>query len=960
MPISQANTRRNTELFLLCFAAIPVLVLYAMYLMNSNVSVNAVTLAVPISLFAAFAAAHVAVRLFAPGADSAILPVVFVLAGTGITFVTRLNQDLAVGQIIWMFISVAAMVATIVLVRDVDAIIQYKFTIGIAGIALLLLPSILGTEIGGAKLWIVIGPFSFQPSEIAKVLVILFLGAYLAENREILSASSIQVGPLSFPRPRMLLPLVVMWGISLVVVISQHDLGSALLFFTFFILMLYVSTGRVGYVVFSLLLLLVGAVICYHVVYRVQTRVEIWLDPFADASNRGLQIVQSLYSLADGGLAGTGIGKGLCTYIPVVESDFIFSAIGEEMGLLGGSAILICYLLFGVRGFATAARAKSDVSAFIATGLTAAICFQAFLIVAGVTRLLPLTGVTLPFVSQGGSSLLASFIMVGLLLRAGDEGTGRSVQMRTATTGDQTEQTTTSRFSRTGNVATRVPVTTSRAQGHFGLLTPESGVLGRVALGNRLTKIITVAAVMFAVLIANLTYIQMIMADTYKNMPSNNHTIARSAYVQRGAIVTSDGVTLAESLQADDGSYYRNYPQYSLATHTVGYVSTRYGSTGVEASMNEALTGRSDYSTWQNALYSLAGVETPGSSVVLTINSQMQQAVESVLTGYTGAITILDPSTGAVLASASSPTFSNEDLESLMSSSDSSALLDRVTQALYEPGSTFKLVTLASALDTGTSSLDSTYSAEESIEIGGADVTNIDGESWSELSLSEALKYSANTVFGQVGTEVGASRLVAYADAFGYGTNLGQDFTTTASLMPDPDEMSEWETAWAACGQPVGQHESPAGPQTTVMQNAVMVAAIANNGIAMNPYVVDHILSPEGTTTSSTQSRLIGQVISAETASEVKEAMLGVVEDGTGVNAQVYGVDVAGKTGTAETGDDTSNSLFVGFAPYDSPTLAISICVEGEPGEDMTGVSAALAGEALADCLNIQVSGDIS
>ncbi|MDD5800197.1 MAG: FtsW/RodA/SpoVE family cell cycle protein [Coriobacteriales bacterium] len=938
-------TRRNTELLLLCAGALPVILLYAMYVINTNTAVTFQTLAVPIGLFAAFAVAHVAIRFLAPGADPVILPLVFVLSGIGIAFVTRLKPELAVGQVVWLFISVGAMVLTLFLVKSLDDLAQYKYIMGLLGVALLVLPMLIGTERGGSKLWITFGPFSFQPGELAKILIILFLAAYLAEHRELLSASTHKVGPLALPRPRMLMPLLAMWGISLLVVVFERDLGSALLFFTFFVVMLYATTGRVSYVLISLVLLLLGGVVCYHVFSHVQNRIDIWLDPFGNPDG-GYQLIQSLYSLADGDLIGSGIGKGMPTLIPVVESDFIFSAIGEEMGLLGGAAVLIAYMLFAVRGFATAARAKSDISAFTAIGLTTSIAFQAFLIVGGCTGFLPLTGVTLPFMSQGGSSLLASFIVVGLLLRAGDEATGRDTQMAGAGTMPQV------RSEKAAAVAHG-----SHVRGSFGLDTPESGVLGRVALGNRLVHLITVFAVLFALLITHLTVIQVVRAQEYREMPSNNHTIARTAYVQRGAIITSDGQTLVESVQQADGTYVRSYPNGSVAAHTVGYISTQYGSSGIESSMNDTLTGQQNYSTWQDALNSLAGIQTPGSSVVLTLNYQMQKAAESALKNYTGAIVVLDPSTGAVLAKASNPTYDLTNISAALTSS-SSSLVDRTTQ-LYTPGSTFKVVTLAAALETGTYTLNSTINAPASMNIGGQSVSNDHNTGYGEISLSEALAYSANTAFGQIGTKLGANTLVSYAKAFGYGSSLGQDFSCTASLMPDPSEMTEWETAWAACGQPVGEHSSPAGPQTTVMQNAVVAAAIANNGIVMNPYIVDHVLSPSGATTSTTSPKSLGKAVSSETAASVKEAMLAVVQSGTGTGARVSGYKVAGKTGTAQVGNNSINSLFIGFAPYDSPTVAISVCIEGN-GKDVTGVAAEVAGQVFSACLNVQSKGAAS
>ena len=952
------HSRRNTELLLLCLAAIPVVLLYAMYVVNSNTQLSVSTLGVPLGLFAAFAAAHVGIRFLAPGADPAILPIVFALSGTGITFLTRLTPDGAVSQVVWLFLSVAAMVAVLVLVRDIDALADYKYTLGVAGVVLLILPMILGTEQNGSKLWIYIGSFSFQPGEFAKILITLFLAFYLATNREALSASMRTIGPLKIPRLRMLLPLLVMWGMSLLVVVFETDLGSALLFYAFFVIMIYVATGRVSYVFVSLALLAVGGIACYFLFGHVQNRINIWIDPWSAASTGGYQIVQSLYSLADGGFVGTGIGKGLSTTIPFVQSDFIFSAIGEEMGLLGSSAVLIMFLLFCVRGLATAARAKSDCSAFAAVGLTCAISFQAFLIVAGVTKLLPLTGVTLPFMSQGGTSLLASFVIVGLLLRAGDEGTGREAELRNATErssqkSDPVLALTSQMASQGAHVASVVHG--SHARGHFGLTTAESGVLGRVALGKRLTTLITVFALLFAALIANLTYVQLIDAERVQNLPTNNHTIARSAYVQRGAIITSDGVTLATSEQQADGSYLRVYPQGSLARHTVGYVSTQYGSSGIEATMNETLTGHKDYSNWRSALYSLAGVSQSGSTVALTINSQIQRAAEEALEGYTGAIVVLDPKTGAVLAKASSPTYTVDQLDEAIQGTNGE-LLDRTTQSLYAPGSSFKAITLSAALDSGTATLDETVYAGPSLEIGGGEVTNYGDYDYGEPSLLEAFALSSNTALGQLGVQVGASTLVSYANAFGYGQKIGQDFDCLASLMPNPSEMTEWETAWASCGQPVGQHESPAGPQTTVMQNAVVAQTIANGGVAMNPYVVDHVLSPEGVETSKTTPRSLGQPISSTTAEQLKEAMLAVVDHGTGTAAQVSGTLVAGKTGTAQVEDGNINSFFIGFAPYDNPTLVISVCIEGQ-GQDVEGFAARAAGQVIASALQTQAAG---
>ena len=935
-------SRRTTELLLLIAAAFPVTLLYAMYVVTTGAALSFQTLAVPLGLFAAFAAAHIGVRIFAPGADPAILPIVSTLSGIGITFVTRLQPDASLGQVIYLFLGVALMVGTLAVVKNLEVVKRYKYVLGIAGIILLVLPMFIGTEIYGSKLWIKIGSFQFQPGEFAKVLIVLFLAGYLAENRELLSISNRTVLGIKFPRLRLLYPLFIVWGVCLLVVAFERDLGSALLFYTIFLIMLYVATGRVSYVIIGLALLAVGAFGMYQIMSHVQVRVAIWLDPFSDAQNLGYQIVQSLFSLADGGLTGVGIGKGMADIIPVVASDMIFAAIGEEMGLLGGSAVLLLFMLFAVRGLTTAARAKSDLAAFSAAGLTAAISFQAFTIVGGVTKLIPLTGVTLPFMSQGGSSLLASFVIVGLLLRAGDEATGRSTEIANTST----------------DLATAGYRTTVRGS-HMrrpALDTPESGLLGRVALANRLTRAVFLFTALFAVLIGNITYIQVIKASEYQDMPSNNHTINKARYIKRGSIITADGLTLAESIQQADGTYARSYPNGNLAAHVVGYYSQQYGTMGIENTQNDTLTGSKDYSSWQNALNSLAGISEPGNSVQLTIDSRIQRAAEQALAGRVGAIVALDPRSGAVLAWASAPTFDNTNIQAAIEAANASggadtSMYDRATLALYTPGSTFKVLTLASALENGLATLDTTYDSPGRMEIGGADVVSIGERGHGTISLAKAFALSSNTVFGQVADGLGAEKLVATARAFGYGQQLGLDFTTAASVMPNPEEMTEWELAWAGAGQPVGQGHTP-GPQATVMQNALMAATIANNGIAMNPYVVSQILAPDGTVLKTTRGRSLGQAVSTGTAEQVKQAMLDVVQSGTGSAAAIAGVKVAGKTGTAETNNANANSTFVGFAPYDTPTVAIAVVIEqNAKGEES---AAAVGGQVLRAALATQ------
>ena len=605
---------------------------------------------------------------------------------------------------------------------------------------------------------------------------------------------------------------------------------------------------------------------------------------------------------------------------PHFSATIIILAIGASMLFLGGvrlhwfigaAGVLLLYLCFAIRGIVTAARAKSDVSSFTAVGLTSIIVLQAFIIVGGVTRLIPLTGITLPFISQGGSSLIASFIIVGCLLRCGDEGTGVNSEMR-----------------QTGAI------------GAHG----SDAVLGRVALGKRLTGTMIVFSVLFAVLVANLTYLMVIKAPEYQSMPSNNHTIAKEARMERGTISTADGTVLATSVRQEDGSYKREYPAGELAAHIVGYTSQRFGTAGIEAAYNDTLRGEQNFASFTDVVNSLAGIQTKGNDVVLSIDSRIQQAAQDALAGQVGAVVALNPETGAVYALASSPTFDAANYEELLTAaadggSDSSELFNRATQALYAPGSTFKMVTLAAALQNHIATADTVYDSPGEMDIGNAPVTNVKKRSYGKITLEQALWYSSNTVFGQVGVELGSDLLVQMATSFGFNEAIPFDLPLATSLMPDPEEMTTWETAWAACGEPVGEHESPAGPQATVLQMALVGSAIANEGAIMQPYLVDGIYNANGERSFSPIPVKLKQAMDADTAAAEIDIMKGVVTEGTGGKAALDDVAVAGKTGTHERGDGSDDSWFVGMAPAADPKVVVAVVIE--KGESGAGASAA-------------------
>ena len=916
-------TRRNLELILLCVGAPIVILLFAMLALNQGQQLGWTTLGVPVGIFAAFVIAHIAIRIFAADADPAILPVVFVLSGVGIAFVTRLAPDLAYNQVIWLFVGVVCMVLVLAFSKRLEKLAHFKYTLMILGFILLLSPLVpgLGQEIYGSRIWLSLGPLSFQPGELAKVVIVLFLASYLAANRELLSVFTWRIGPFKLPDFQAIAPMLVMWAIALLIVIFEKDLGSALVFFFVFLAMLYVATGKKFYLVVGVVLMAFGCVGAYLGFNHVQVRVANWLDPFADPQGAGFQMLQGLFSMADGDLFGVGIGRGMAYQIPVVESDFIFAAIAEECGLMGSAGILLVYLSFAIRGYVTAARAKSDFSSLTAAGLTTTIVLQAFIIVGGVTRLIPLTGLTLPFISQGGSSLLASFIAVGFLLRCGDEGTGVDREMMTT-----------------------------------GMLHSNS-VLGRVSLGKRLTTALVILSALIALLIANLTMIMVVQAQEYQNMPGNNHTLAKEATIKRGTIMTYDGTVLAESVLGEDGTYERTYPAGDLASQVVGYYSTKYGTSGIESSQSETLTGERNYANWLDVLNTQAGITQPGNDVVLTLDSTIQSAAQQALSGYTGACVVLDPKSGAVLAMASSPTYNAADFESVLDAAaagdETTALLNRATQAQYAPGSTFKIVTLATAFENNVADENTVFSSPGEIELGNATVRNFDGNDYGALTLAQATAYSSNTAFAQLGVEIGAEALVASADKFGFDSSVNFELPLAASVMSKPSDMSVWETAWAAVGQPVGD-EANGGPVATVLEMGLVGCAIANDGTIMHPYLVEGIYNANGQRSFTATPSPFQRAVSELTAQRVSTVLEGVVNYGTGYNIQMADVQVAGKTGTAETGKAADDSWFVGFAPADDPQVVIAIVLEEAIDSEYSDNAALKARNVLQTALQIK------
>jgi cell division protein FtsW (lipid II flippase) len=422
-----ARSRRSTELTLLFMAAVITGAAYTITALGTNAEIPPGIVVFVAMLLGLLLCAHVVVRLVARGADGTLLPLAALLHGIGFVMIARLDDQLAGLQATWSLVAIGAFIGTLLVVQRATDLARYRWLFFFAGAFLLLLPLApgIGVLINGARIWVSIGPINFQPGEFAKIAFAIFFAAYLADRRELIAASTWRVGPLHLPEPRYIAPILMAWGFSVVVMVFQRDLGSSLLFFTLFVVMMWVATERVSYLLIGLVLFTGAAYFAWTQFGHVQRRVSVWLDPWADPLDSGYQVLQSLYGLADGGLTGTGLGRGNPGQIPLAENDFIFAAIGEEWGLLGGAAVLMAFILLVGAGLRIALRTDRTFEKLLAVGLTTIVGVQGFIIVAGVIKVVPLTGITLPFVSYGGSSLVSNYVLLALLIRLSDSSARR-------------------------------------------------------------------------------------------------------------------------------------------------------------------------------------------------------------------------------------------------------------------------------------------------------------------------------------------------------------------------------------------------------------------------------------------------------------------------------------------------------------------------------------------------------
>ncbi len=440
-PVPMPRSRRRTELAMLVFAVAVVMFAYGSAGLGLNGKLPSGMLVYGIAFVVIMVIAHLAVRRLAPWSDPLLLPLAATLNGLGVVMIYRLQESGKNGnggspigtlsssatavQIMWTALGIGCFIGVLAVIREPRVLQRYTYTFGAVGLVLLAIPALLPaslSEVNGAKVWITLGGFSIQPGEFAKLALAVFFGGYLVVKRDVLALAGRRVAGVDLPRARDLGPVLIAWGTSLLILVFETDIGTSALFFGLFVAMIYIATQRTSWLLIGLLLFLFGSFAASRLFGHVGERFDIWLHPFNGSNpfNNSYQLVQGLYGMGSGGILGTGLGHGQPYWTPLVQSDFVITAFGEELGLTGLMAILLVYGLIVQRGLRAAVTVRDPFAKLLAGGLAFVLALQVFVIVGGVTRLIPLTGITTPFLSQGGSSLVASWMLIALLMRVSD------------------------------------------------------------------------------------------------------------------------------------------------------------------------------------------------------------------------------------------------------------------------------------------------------------------------------------------------------------------------------------------------------------------------------------------------------------------------------------------------------------------------------------------------------------
>lgn len=833
-------------------------------------------LIVGLSISIACILSYTLLKYFSLG-DEYLFLTISMLSSIGVIMLYRLNQELGLKQIIWLLFGILLFFAAYFIYSKIafwNRLMYFYFSVAMI---LFLSTLLLGKNIKGATNWIVIAGHSIQPAEFIKILFIFFIASYYT-HPESIKPINIRIFKKYITIKSQYIFMVLSY-IFMGFLVLQKEWGTALLFFLIYFALLYSFERSKTVLLVNTLPAIIGGIGGYLLVYHIKVRIETWLNPWKDITNKGYQITQSLFAIGAGDFFGRGIGLGNPEFIPEVHTDFIFSAICEEMGILGGVAVVLLFFLLTYRGFKIALKTKDVFNQIIALGITVMFGFQTFIIIGGVIKLIPLTGITLPLISYGGSSLVASFIALGILQAI------PNIKFANNETNNE-------------NKISTLPC----------------------------IKLLVVMCFLFLSIIGYLTYFELQIKDNIMTNAFNRRQWAQEDNTLRGSILDRNGTVLASS-KMENEKQVRIYPYGPLYSHVIGYNSRTYGKSLLELYYNKHLLNINEFSVVFDLKDRFSSNEKRGNNLHLSIDHNLQVKAEKLLNNRNGAVVAMNPRTGEILAMVSKPDF-DPNASSLsanwntMVESPEHPFVPRATQGLYVPGSTFKVITSIAAIENGMDI--QTFEDNGKIIIDGKEISNSGQKAYGNIDLAEALSVSSNVVFSQLGIELGFDKLKDITGRIGMQEEIPFDIPVSKSRFPYK-EMSETDMAAVAMGQ--------GKLQITPLHMAMITSAIANNGVMMKPMLVSQITTPEGSTVLTKKPSVLHQITTPETAAKLKVMMQQVVDKGTGRNAQIKGIKVAGKTGTAENElsikqENKEHAWFIGFAPLEDPQIAVAVILE--------------------------------
>jgi cell division protein FtsW (lipid II flippase) len=719
----------------------------------------------------------------APHRDPLLLPIVFLLAGWGMLILWRVAPTFGARQTGWFLVATLGLLIVLRAPSDLKWLRQYRYLWLIGGVALTALTLIFGTNPSGGepRLWLGCCGFYFQPSEPLRLLLVAFLASYFADR---LAFKWVETQTSWFLD---LSPLVIVWSLSILLLFVQRDLGTGTLFLALLAILLFITTNRWQILLFAVGFIVLGASIGYAFIDVVQIRLDAWINPWADPIGGSYQLVQSLISVASGGILGRGPGLGTPGFVPAAHTDFIFTALTEEWGLVGAIALLALFAIFVSRGIKIALHLHDSFNKMLASGLILAIGLQAILIIGGVIRLLPLTGVTLPFVSYGGSSLLTSFLALGFLLHLSNKTT---------------------------------------------LEPNDLGALKKLQIGSIL--------ILFG-LALTVGWWGVIRSETLISRTDNPRRAYVERFERRGKIVDIHHIVLSESV-GQVGDYQRIYVSPSSSV-VIGYNSSLYGLTGIEESMDPFLRGEAGYDAfetyWTNLLQ---GHPPPGLDIRLTLDSQIQKIAFDALRNKIGAVVLFEPASGDILAMVSTPSFNSNsieaDWESLITRTDA-PLLNRATQSYYQPGMTLAPFLVAWGLENNFFQLgDLLPHGSSPVNLGGITVEcSVPPPDSEEMNIAFALRSGCPQFFSDLGEEINAEELYEIFAMF----KLDQSPSIRLTI-PEPEPFTLPSNTEEIKLNTLGQSELTLTP----LQFARAFGALVGEGILPPLRLVDAIRNPEG------------------------------------------------------------------------------------------------------------------